>query len=112
MLLKIGIRWFVFAGTFLLIAKVVPGIVITSAIVALIVAAVWGVVMLVVRPILILLTLPINILTLGVFTFVLNALLFWLVAGLVPGFTVQGFIPALQGSVILMLVGWALHAIL
>jgi len=62
------------------------------------VAVVWGLIALTLRPILFILTLPINFMTLGLFTFVLNALLFWFVAGLIPGFSVAGFIPALEGS--------------
>ena len=96
----------------LVIARLVPGIHITSLSAAIIVAFLWGLINITLRPILILLTLPINLLTLGLFSFILNALLFWLVALVAPGFTVSGFIPALQGSVLLTLVGWVLHAVL
>jgi len=111
-MIKVLIRIFATAGALLLIAKFVPGIVISGFYTAVVVALCWGVISLTVRPLLGLLTLPINLLTLGLFSFVLNALLFWLLAMLVPGFSVAGFIPLLQGSVILLLVSWALHAAL
>lgn len=109
---KAVLRLVITAGAFLIIAQVVPGVHITSFTTAVVVAVLWGLVTLIIRPVLLLLTLPINFLSLGLFTFVLNALLFWVVAALVPGFTVSGFIPALEGSVLLSVVGWALHAVL
>src|SRR3569832_119443 len=98
------------AGALLLIAHYVPGISVESFTPAVVVALVWGLVGLTVRPVLGLLTLPITILTLGLFSLVLNALLFWLVSVFVPGFTVEGFIPALEGAVILSLVSSIIHA--
>ncbi len=100
------------AGGLLLIAYYIPGISIASFTTAVIVAVLWGLMGLTVRPILGLLTLPINILTLGLFSFILNALLFWLLALFVPGFAVAGFIPALEGSVILSLVSGIIHMVL
>jgi putative membrane protein len=97
------------AGTLLLITHVVPGIVIASFGTALLVALLWGIIGVTVRPILGLLTLPITILTLGLFSFILNALLFWLLSILVPGFVVSGFIPALEATLILSIVSLALH---
>lgn len=72
-------------------------------------ALVLGLVNVLVRPILALLTLPLTILTLGIFGWVLSALMLWLVSALVPGFVVDGFIPALEGAVILGLVSAVLH---
>lgn len=100
------------AGALLLIAYYIPGIEVDSFKTALIAALLWGVIGLTVRPILGLLTLPITILTLGLFSFVLNALLFWLLGMLLPGFEVGGFIPALEGSVLLSLLSAILHAVL
>ncbi len=111
-MVKLLIRVLATAGALLLIAQYIPGIVVTSFTTALLAAVVWGLVGLTVRPVLGLLTLPINLLTFGLFSFVLNALLFWLVAIFVPGFTVSGFIPALEGSVLLTLVAWVLHTVL
>jgi len=98
------------AGALLLIAHYVPGISVADFTTAILVALVWGLIGLTLKPILKLLTLPITILTLGLFSLILNALLFWLVALFVPGFTVEGFIPALEGSVILSLVSAIIHA--
>ncbi|HVV39410.1 MAG TPA: phage holin family protein [Candidatus Paceibacterota bacterium] len=111
-MIKILIRILATAAALLLIANYVPGIAVASFTTALIVAVLWGIMGLTARPILKILTLPINILTFGLFSFVLNAILFWILAVFVPGFTVAGFVPALEGSVILMIVAWALHAAL
>jgi putative membrane protein len=111
-MIKILIRVLVTAAALLLIAQYIPGIAVASFYTAVIVAVLWGIISLTVKPILTILTLPITILTLGLFSFVLNALLFWLLALFVPGFTVAGFVPALEGSLILMIVAWGLHAAL
>jgi putative membrane protein len=107
--MKILIYILGYAATLLVVSHYVPGIEVESFYTALVVSVLWGIIMLVVRPVLTLLTLPINILTLGLFSFVLNALLFWLLATFVAGFHVAGFIPALLGSVILSVVSWVLH---
>jgi putative membrane protein len=80
--------------------------------VALIAAAVLGLINALIRPILIVLTLPINLLTLGLFTFVINALLFWFVASFVPGFDVAGFWPAFWGALVFSLISWAASSLL
>ncbi|MGC9602814.1 MAG: phage holin family protein [Minisyncoccia bacterium] len=98
------------AITLLLVSRYVPGILVESFYTALVVAVIWGILGLTVRPVLRLLTLPINILTLGLFSFILNALLFWFLATFIAGFHVYGFIPALEGSFILALVGWLIQA--
>ena len=97
------------AITLLLVSEHVPGIFVESFYTALVVAVIWGILGLTVRPVLKLLTLPINILTLGLFSFVLNALIFWFLATFIAGFHVYGFVPALEGSFILALVGWLVH---
>ena len=111
-MLKLLLHVVATAGAILLIARYIPGIAVADLTTAVIVALVWGLISLTVKLVLKLLTLPINILTLGLFSLVLNALLFWLVAVFVPGFTVAGFIPALEGSVILSLVSGIIHAAL
>src|SRR3954470_12085275 len=78
---------------------------------ALITALVSGLINALIRPLLILLTLPINILTLGLFTFVINGLLFWFVASFVQGFVVAGFWPAVFGAIVYGLISWALSAL-
>ncbi len=109
--MKALIYVFTIAVTLLLVSQYVPGILVESFYTAVVVAIIWGILGLTVKPVLKLLTLPINILTLGLFSFVLNALLFWLLATFIKGFHVYGFIPALEGSVILAVVGWAVHAL-
>lgn len=86
------------------------GITVDSIYIAIVVAVIWGILGLTVRPLIKILTLPINIITFGLFSLVINALLFWLLSTFIAGFHVAGFIPALIGTVILSIVGWALHA--
>ena len=111
-MIKMIIHVLVTAAALLLIGQYVPGITIASFYTALIVAVIWGILGLTVRPVLKLLTLPINIITFGLFSLVLNALLFWFLATFIAGFAVAGFIPALMGTIILSIVAWALHAAL
>src|SRR5258706_6527686 len=91
-------RWIVNAAALLLVAYLYPGVQVESFFAAAIAAVVLGLVNAVVRPILVILTFPVTLLTLGLFLFVINALLFWLVAGFVHGFAVSGFMAALIGS--------------
>ena len=93
-------RWIINAGALLLVAYLYPGVQVVSFTAALIAALVLGLVNALVRPILVLLTLPVTLLTLGLFLFVINALLFWFVAEVVHGFTVTGFVAALVGSLL------------
>lgn len=85
----------------LVVASIVGGVHVSGFGAALIGALILGVVNAVVRPVMILLTLPLTIVTLGLFLFVLNAFMFWLVAALVPGFYISGFGAALLGSLLL-----------
>ena len=107
-------RWLVNAAALLLVAYLYPGVHVTSFFAALIAAVALGLVNAVVRPILVILTLPVTLLTLGLFLFVINALLFWLVAEIVQGFTVDGFLAALVGSilysVITLITSWILFS--
>ena len=99
-------KWLIVALSFLLAAYFVPGIFVESFYTALILAFVWGVVGLLLRPILILLTLPITIITFGLFTFVINALLFLFLQTFVKGFEVDGFLSAFWGALIVSTVTW------
>jgi putative membrane protein len=72
--------------------------------IAIIAALILGVLNILVKPVLVLLTLPITIVTLGLFIFIINAFLFWFVASFIDGFTVDGFIPALLGSLIVSII--------
>lgn len=90
----------------------VPGIFVESFYVALIVAVVLAVLNLIVKPIIVVLTLPINIVTLGLFTLVINAGLFWIAAYFVDGFTVQRFLDAFIGALLVSVVVWVGHKFL
>jgi len=93
-------RWIVNAAALLLVAYLYPGVHVDGFWPALWAALVLGLVNAVIRPILIILTLPATLLTLGLFLFVINALMFWLVAEIVKGFSVNGFWAALLGSIL------------
>ncbi|HWP61114.1 MAG TPA: phage holin family protein [Candidatus Paceibacterota bacterium] len=75
-------------------------------------ALVWSAISLVIKPVLQILALPITILTFGIFSLILNALLFWLAAAIVPGFTVSGFLSAFLGAIVLSILTWLIHAAL
>jgi putative membrane protein len=97
-------RWIVNAAALLLVAYLYPGVTVEGFGAALIAALVLGLVNAVLRPLLIILTLPVTLLTLGLFIFVINALLFWFVAEIVHGFRVTGFGAALVGSILYSLI--------
>lgn len=98
------IRWVLFAIALLFVAWIIPGISLAGFGSAMWAALVIGLINVIIRPILILLTLPINLMTLGLFTFIINALLFWLVSRIVPGFIVLDFWSALLGSIVLSII--------
>lgn len=104
-------RWSILTLSIVAAAYLIEGIQVSSFFTALFAAALLGILNALFRPILILLTLPINILSLGLFTFVINALLLLMVSGVIGGFSVSGFWPALLGSVIISLVSWVLTAL-
>ena len=111
-MLKLIAAWIVNALALLALPYVVPSIQIAGFGTALLVAVVLGLINTLLRPLLILLTLPATLLTLGLFIFVINALLFQLAGYLVDGFNVGGFWPALLGSLAYSLISWLLSAIL
>src|SRR5689334_6796738 len=100
------LRWILNALALLVVSYIVPGFEVASFWWALVVALVLGLVNALVRPILLVLTLPINILTLGLFTFVINALMILLVANLLEGFAVASFGAALGGALLLWVISW------
>jgi putative membrane protein len=104
------IRWLLLTISIILTSYLVDGIYVASFFSALFAALVLGILNALFRPVLIVITLPINILTLGLFTFVINALLLKMVSGVVPGFYVQGFWSAVFGSLIISLVSWLLSS--
>ena len=95
-----------------LAAAIVPGVEISSVLAALVAGLVFGLVNAFVRPVLLVLTLPLTLLTLGLFLFVLNAFCFWLTSALVKGFDVHGFWAAVFGALLVSVVSWALTAFL
>ena len=99
-------KWFISALSLLAAPYLIPGITVRSFYIALVVALILGIINVIIRPILVILTLPITILTLGLFTFVINALLFWFVSTFVEGFEVMGFVAALTGSLFVSVVSY------
>ncbi|RZL31438.1 MAG: phage holin family protein [Rubrivivax sp.] len=110
--MKILVRWLLLAGALLLVAHLYPGVVVTSFTAALVAALVLGLLNTLLRPILVLLTLPVTVLTLGLFLFIINALLFWAAASLLDGLAVTGFGAALVGSLIYSLCGMAIDVLI
>ncbi len=110
--LRLLILWLINALALMTVAYVLPGIAVADFVTALVAALVLGLVNAVIRPILILLTLPATLLTLGLFIFVINGLLFWFVGSFVEGFHVAGFWWGMAGAVAYSIVSWALSAVL
>ncbi|MBP6019452.1 MAG: phage holin family protein [Burkholderiaceae bacterium] len=104
--------WILNAVSLLIVAYLLPGIAVASFGSALIAALVLGLLNTLVKPLLILLTLPITIVTLGLFLLVLNALLFWLAGSILKGFTVNGFWWAALGALVYSLVSGLLSGLL
>lgn len=102
--MKIITKILIGALALLLAAYVVPGVVVESLYIAIVAAIILGILNLIVRPILIVLTLPVTLLTLGLFAFVINAALFAFAASFIQGFSVDGFIPAFLGSLLVSVV--------
>jgi len=98
--MKFILTWLLSAAALLAVAYLYSGVVVTSFTSALIAAAVLGALNLILRPLLVLLTLPVTVVTLGLFLFIINALMFWAAASLLSGFSVRGFGAALIGSLI------------
>jgi putative membrane protein len=105
------VKWIINALAILLAAYVIPGITVDGFLTALIVSVVLGIINAVIKPILIILTLPINILTLGLFTFVINALLVLFADSLLSGFAVAGFWIALLFSLVVSVINSAFLAL-
>ncbi len=108
--MKLIANWFLNALALFIVSKIVSGIELRGFGAALVAVLVIGLVNALVKPILLILTLPITILTLGLFTFVLNALMLLLASNLVNGFRVDGFWTALVASILLSIVSTILHA--
>jgi putative membrane protein len=103
--MKLIIRWLLLAAALLLVAHLYSGVTVASFGAAMFAAFVIGLFNTLVRPVLVLLTLPVTLLTLGLFLFVINALMFWWAASVLDDFSVNGFGAALVGSLIYSLCG-------
>jgi putative membrane protein len=110
-ILRLALVWLINAVALIAVAYLMPSISVSSFGAALVAALVLGLVNAVVRPVLVLLTLPVTILTLGLFIFVLNGLLFWMVGSWLEGFNVGGFWAGVFGAIVFSLVSWALSAL-
>ncbi len=110
--MKMLVRWLLLAGALLLVAHLYSGVVVTSFSSALIAALVLGLLNTLLRPVLVLLTLPVTVLSLGLFLFVINALMFWAAASLLSGLAVTGFWAALIGSLIYSLCGMLIDVVI
>ena len=106
----IFIRWLVLTAAIMFASYVLDGIQVKGFFTALFAAAILGILNAFFRPILIILTLPINILSLGLFTFIINAMLLKMASGVISGFEVYGFWSAVFGSLLISLVSWALSS--
>jgi len=104
-------NWIVNALALYIVSKIVPGVYVSDFISALVAVIVIGFVNAIVKPILLFLTLPISILTLGLFTFIVNAAMLLLASLVAPGFKVDGFSTALIASIVLSVVSVILHAL-
>jgi putative membrane protein len=110
-ILRLLLVWLVNAVALIAVAYLMPSISVSSFGAALIAALVLGLINAVVRPALFLLTLPVTILTLGLFIFVLNGLLFWMVGSWLEGFHVGGFWAGVFGAIVFSLVSWLLSTL-
>lgn len=104
------LRWLILTLAILIAAYLFPGIQVSGFGSALFAALVLGILNAIFRPILLILTLPINVLTLGLFTFVINAILLMMTSGVIGGLQVAGFGSALLGSLIISVVSWLLSS--
>ena len=104
------IRWLVLAAAIMGASYLLEGIEVKGFFPALGAAAMLGILNAFFRPVLLILTLPINILSLGLFTFIINALMLKMASGVIPGFDVRGFWTALFGALIITLISWLLNA--
>jgi putative membrane protein len=107
--MKLILRWLLLAAALLFVAYVYDGVMLKGYQAALIAAFVIGLLNTFVKPLLVILTLPVTIITVGLFLFVINALMFWGAASMLDGFNVTGFTAALIGSVIYSILSYLIN---
>lgn len=106
------IRWLMLSAAIIVASYMIDGIHVSGFFSACFAAAILGILNVFFRPILLILTLPINILTLGGFTFLINALMLKMVSGVIDGFNVYGFWSAIFGSIVISIVNWVLNTLI
>ena len=111
-MIKLLVKWLLSAAALLLVATIYSGVEVRTFTAALVASFVIGLLNAVVRPILVVLTLPVTVLTLGLFLFIINALMFWAAASLLDGFHVRGFGAALIGSLLYSALGVVIESAL
>ena len=111
-MLKLIAKWLLSAAALLFVAYLYTGVEVRTFTAALIAAFVIGLLNSVVRPLLVVLTFPVTVVTLGLFLFVINALMFWAAAGVLDGFHVRGFVAALIGSLLYSAMGVVIESAL
>ena len=111
-MLKLLLVWVINAVALLAVAYLMPSIQVADFTTALVAAVILGLVNAVIRPVLILLTLPATLITLGLFIFVINGLLFWFVGSYLQGFVVGGFWAGVFGAIVYSLISWALSSLI
>ncbi len=105
------LRWLITTIAVLVASTLIPGIEVSGGLLALVAASLFlGIINALVRPILLLLSIPLILVTMGLFLLVLNALLLWMVGGLVPGFQVDGFWSAFFGALLVSFTSWVMSA--
>ena len=109
---SILLKWLINALALFVTTYLVKGIQVTGASALFLAAALLGILNALIRPILIILTLPINIITLGLFTLVINGAMLWFVSLIIKGFVIQGFWPAVIGALIISMVSWVINWII
>src|SRR5690349_9762576 len=110
--MRLLITWLINALALLALPYLFASIHVDSFATALVAALILGLINTLIRPVLVLLTLPVTLLTLGLFIFIINGLMFWLVANMVGGFAVAGFWSAVGGALIYSVISWGLSALL
>ena len=110
--MRLLVTWLINALALLALPYLFASIHVDSFMTALIAALVLGLINTLIRPILVLLTLPATLLTLGLFIFVINGLLFWFVGSFISGFRVDGFWPAVFGAIVYSVISWVLSSLI
>ena len=111
-MMHLALVWLVNTVSLIAVAYLMPSIRVSDFITALVAALVLGLVNTIIRPVLVVLTLPVTLVTLGLFILVINGLLFWFVGSFVKGFVVDGFWAGFLGAIVYSLISWLLSGLL